>query len=496
MSNQTPIVQQSISRRSIIVIMLILIGLYGVYFVLGDITGTDTAREVAIFGAIILLTVLIMRQPVIGLSVIVSTVLFQNLFFDFDLSENLFTVMGVITGISYIVSKRNQPLLQRIAHPGVFFALAFIIWGTVTHTDAALMGTRSWLLTYIQLFGGVVLAAELLIPERQRWFMVIFVMACVPSAIAAFNEAEIVGVLSRQLVRGAGFQGNQNALAFYLCIAIVFTMWLHFKNPNRRQHVVYFVLYAIFILGVVGTVSRAGFLMLVMTLILPPILFRWASPPPENRTYAQQQERRQRRERQLVLLFIVAAILLTLFIPDAYWDYLYNNLFAVREWDSGVERRFDLVELAARTWQNNLISGVGFGEFINVSARALGGTYTAHNLYLVTLAETGTIGFVLFIGMLLSATYSFYQVAKRRDGVYSTQAAMWLSIMMLVFLRGPTASTLHYDKLLWMLVGVGAAMAPRWLIVTPPKLTFIFPRKRRTQPLTPLATPLENPTVL
>jgi O-antigen ligase len=489
---KTPTRNTPFNRRTIILILFVLIGLYVGYTILGELAGADTAREVTIFAGVVLLAVLIFQNPVIGLAVICGTVLFQNLFSDLQLSDNLYTIMGVLTGISYIVSRRDKPLLQRMAHPAVFLAFGFVIWGTMTDPQAALAGTRSWLLTYLQLLVGMVLAAELLVPEKQRLFLFIFVAACIPSALLAFDEANIVAVRSRQLVRSAGFQGNQNALAFYLCVAIVFTMYLHSQNANRRQHWIYFVLYGVFTLGIIGTVSRAGFLMLVAALTIPPFILRWATPAPDNLSYDQRYQLRLMRERRFVILAVIGVTLLTLFIPDDYWDYLNNNLFAVREWDSGTQRRFQLADVAFQTWQNNIISGVGFGDFMYVAQARMGGSYTAHNMYLVTMAETGTIGFVLFIGMLLAAGYSFYQVARRRDGVYSVQAAMWLSVVVLVLLRGPTASTLHYDKLLWMLIGVGAAMAPRWLTVPTPKPTYVLPRKSRTLPPTPQATPLQN----
>jgi O-antigen ligase len=450
---------------------LIGVVIYGAYY-FGMQVGRGNIEQiqdlaVIVFGGIACL--IILKEPVIGLSLVISGLLIQNELLGIRLIASLFTTIGFVTLIAYLITRKDRIFFKRLLNPPLLAMAGFVIWQLVSNPEASFHGTRPWILTYLQLFMLAVLAAELFDLKRVRLTMWMFMLACLPSAIQAFSGAEIVGnISSSDLVRSSGFQGNQNTLAFYLCIAMIFTLTLHALTKDRRLHLICFGLYALYIMGIVGTVSRAGFVLLAAVFIMTPLLRRWASPPPQN--MSEDMRKKRRRVMNIGFAAIFALGMITFIVPDTYWEYLNNNLFQAETLDSGTQRRLELADLALEAWTGSPIIGVGVGNFTYLSGEELGKEQSSHNMYLSILAETGIIGFVLFVGWILLAMRELYLTARARQGEFSIFAAMWLTVLILVLLRGPTASTLHYDKLVWMVGGVSVAMSLKYLpqTIAPP----------------------------
>ncbi len=455
------------TKRSPALVMVITLAAVGFVLWGASYLGTEVGRGnesgireivVAVFGAVGV--IMILRQPVLGLSMVVGSLLIQNELQEVRFITSMFTLLGVITAFAYILTRQDRRFFTRFNNPPLMLMSAYIMWTVISNPSAAIDGTRNWLWTYIQLLMLAALAAELFNEKKLNVLLWTFMLACIPSALQSFMSAQITTDFSEDLVRGSGFQGNQNTLAFYLIIATVMTLTLHFQTKDRRMHVVFFVLYAIYALGVVGTVSRAGFLLLIVAWVLTPVIRRLVTPPPAN---LDEQKRRRRQRSSMILLGIVLVGGLTTFvIPDEYWGYLNNTLFRSNERDTGTQRRLELAELAFNTWTNYPITGAGVGMFTEVSGEELGKEQSSHNMYLSVLAETGIVGFALFIGWMLAALRELYLMARKRDGERSYMAALWLTILLLIFMRGPTASTLHYDKLVWMISGVAVALSVRY----------------------------------
>jgi O-antigen ligase len=111
-------------------------------------------------------------------------------------------------------------------------------------------------------------------------------------------------------------------------------------------------------------------------------------------------------------------------------------------------------------WLDNVLTGVGIGQFASnlrfyapedlpVRDYRLG----AHNMYVQVLAETGIIGFSLFLMMLMSGVRSLWRAARLPNREISALAWTWLLAFSVMLLGGLTKHD-QYDKLLWITIGV------------------------------------------
>jgi O-antigen ligase len=108
-------------------------------------------------------------------------------------------------------------------------------------------------------------------------------------------------------------------------------------------------------------------------------------------------------------------------------------------------------------WQEHPIAGVGIGQFSGqvssylppvLSDLSLG----AHNMYMQVLAETGIVGLFLFMVVLVQAGLLLYK-ASRQDGASFNIAYAWF-IAFMVLLLGGLLKHDHYDKMLWLFIGI------------------------------------------
>ncbi|MEZ4362102.1 MAG: O-antigen ligase family protein [Kofleriaceae bacterium] len=86
---------------------------------------------------------------------------------------------------------------------------------------------------------------------------------------------------------------------------------------------------------------------------------------------------------------------------------------------------------------------------------------TAHNSYVLTLAELGVLGFVLFVSVIYMSIKTIYVGLKRLEGVPGAGVARTWGMSMLASLCGMSfqISTLSfsYHSVLWIIVGMGSA---------------------------------------
>ncbi|NCF66279.1 MAG: hypothetical protein GWP61_09900 [Chloroflexi bacterium] len=101
-----------------------------------------------------------------------------------------------------------------------------------------------------------------------------------------------------------------------------------------------------------------------------------------------------------------------------------------------------------------------YGNEIGTFYRALDNTRRAHNMFLEELADTGAIGFTLFVGIALITMYQVWRVRqygkiKRRPEITYTAAGFFLAILAYMV----TAMFLHlsYVRYYWFLLAFAAA---------------------------------------
>lgn len=117
--------------------------------------------------------------------------------------------------------------------------------------------------------------------------------------------------------------------------------------------------------------------------------------------------------------------------------------------------RLELWSVAWRMWQEHPVLGVGIGQYRAVADQYIFGGVSniAHNTYLSFLAETGLVGFVVFVSLPL-ATFVRVVRSRRRGNIFAPLLALGLAAVAV------QAFTLNLEnsRALWALVGISAAL--------------------------------------
>jgi O-antigen ligase len=137
--------------------------------------------------------------------------------------------------------------------------------------------------------------------------------------------------------------------------------------------------------------------------------------------------------------------------------------------------REDLWRVAIQMFKNHPLNGVGTGNFQVVEPRyalqninlprvdlVVDTPKVAHNTYLHVLTELGVVGFAAFAGMLLGAlglAWRAIHTLARRGELRMEILGRGVLIGTIGMLAAYVFITAQYEKQLWLLLGICAALA-------------------------------------
>jgi O-antigen ligase len=430
--------------------MLLAIGIYWM------LTSNDGAIRDT--GGVLLLavsTILVLRWPFWGVVLTMVSLPLTETIYRSSLTQYYLLVVGGLTIVSYLLhALRVRRYQRRGTRSGVRssiynWALLFVLWTFFSNSQAALFqGDRIWLLTLVQLLLLTWLAGELFdTPEKHRLLMGAFVMSTLVSAVIALQEASIGNNFSVS-VRATGLAGGANTTGRLFVYALLMLSFLLRSAGTRFVKLFGIIGIMILSVGVVATVSRTGFLMLILSL---GMIF-W--------------DELTKRIRVSILLALMAILVTAiLWIPDNYWIFmLKDSPILVLEGTDTIGFRYRLWQAAWQMWQDYPLAGVGIGQFSSVSplygAPPVGGYYYvgAHSMLFALLTETGILGLLLYAGLIISALIKLVHVARRDQGEWSGLARTWLFVLLLVLVGGITKHD-QYDKFPWLIPGLALAIS-------------------------------------
>jgi putative inorganic carbon (HCO3(-)) transporter len=238
---------------------------------------------------------------------------------------------------------------------------------------------------------------------------------------------------------GSGFIGDENdfALALNTMIPFAYFFFMSFRNGFKKYFSLFLVL--IFILGVVASNSRGGWVGLGAV-----IIFCIA-----------------RSKRKLLSLGIVALLLLAgaLFAPPDFWQ----EMQSISDTNAGTaQSRLNYWKAAGRMYLDSPIIGVGAGngpirmpEYVQgfrSSATQWGRTF--HGTLPQILAELGTLGIGFYLLMVIYAFKTLFRVRKRavaEDNESLSTIADCLTGSMIGYLACATFLSTAYYPQLWTL---------------------------------------------
>src|SRR4051794_2411508 len=269
------------------------------------------------------------------------------------------------------------------------------------------------------------------------------------SAVAVV--AAVIGCVQIGLgvARATGLQGDPNIYAIYQVAAIPAIVVLS-RTPGRVRRMWWWLALAVVSASVVASGSRGGLLAAVATVLFLIV-------------------RRVRATRGSVGKLVVAGVALLglLVVASMTLNHRLDPSRVARDRASG---RIDIWYVASRSGERHPVLGIGGGNFKPRSISLLettpgvgltkshlleGNGIEVHNVYLETVTEYGIAGGALWL-LLLGTTFAGLRAAERR--LSSAGPVTVLLPMMVAFMTAAVFVSVVNSKLLWMLVGLAAAL--------------------------------------
>jgi len=181
---------------------------------------------------------------------------------------------------------------------------------------------------------------------------------------------------------------------------------------------------------------------------------------------------RNRRRGRMVAAVAAAAVLVAISVPTSVWSRLgglknvtdTENLRAVDEMGSA-EQRYEIWKVARAIFKDHAILGTGPGtypEMHRTYARGqqflptARGKRDTHSTYLNVLAEGGLVGFILFVGMLVSVFvggWRMMRLARRHAPQVETQIYTLL-VGLVAFLQASVFATTQHVVFLYLYIAI------------------------------------------
>nr|WP_243237157.1 O-antigen ligase family protein [Heliobacterium chlorum] len=236
-------------------------------------------------------------------------------------------------------------------------------------------------------------AAQLVRSPKQASLLLIF-FTLIGTAIAAYGVYQYVTgapmpagwVDQAEDIKTRAFSivGSPNILGSFLVLTTPIALSLAYRG-TAWQRLFYLACAGIMGLGMIFSFSRGAWLGLAIAIILFSLL----------------------QDRRLIALMIIGGILLPIASPSVSdrISYLLSPEYFKK---SATDGRLERWDLALDQWKAHPVTGAGFGRFGGAAAERHKDelphrTLYTDNYYMKTAAETGTVGLIAFITLMIAA---------------------------------------------------------------------------------------------
>lgn len=393
---------------------------------------------------VVIIVFLILRRPYLGVVFTAASLPVIDLLPAVPGFSSVVPLFGAtaILGILGQRKKEHKPLF-RFGNVHIL-GLLFIGWIFLSNPKAAWFNyDRSWLFTFFQLWVLLWLAGELLdTPQKHHVFMWIYSIVTVASALVAIQQGSIgenVDASSRAL----GLAEGANSAARYFVVAMIFLNYLRTVEKGGFPRFFAALGTIITFFGVFFTVSRTGILLIFVALGMTFFLNT-------NSKYRV----------QLIIIFAFSVLGLW-YLSDNIVSIVRSIIPSIVEGTDTAGLRYALWQAGWRMWLHNPLRGVGIGMYPRqlryfgqdlMAPLYLKGA-VAHNTYVQILAETGLIGFVIFLLLLIKSLQNILRADMAGNENSTVLRNVWLIVLVAMLLGGLT-KTDYADKMIWLVIGV------------------------------------------
>jgi O-antigen ligase len=369
------------------------------------------------------------------------------------------SILLLLAWIGTLGSTRAPVRAMATRHARLIAAgLALIAWFALTLAwaeDPGLAGD-SLLAVAIALVTLTIVATTVSSRRAVRLIAFAFVAGAVLAVVLAqaiqgiHPAASAVATASIDDARLQSGASDPNYLAAVVVGALVLAGGLAAFEGRARVRLTLAAAALILLYGLLATQSRGGFIAAAAALLCALAIFRSG------------------RGRVLLGILVVCAFAAVFFALNPL------VLERVTTIDGGGNGRAQLWDVAWRVARDHPIAGVGIGNFVAVErdyvreAKPLRFSdliaeqpHVVHNEYLQTLAETGVVGLVLLVALIVGLLRTFLLAAKRfdelGDGAMATLARA-LFVALIGMLSASFFLSNGTDRRYWILFALGPAM--------------------------------------
>jgi len=308
------------------------------------------------------------------------------------------------------------------------FAVLSLVW--VENSDTAL----GKLTTYCQLLVFVWLIWEFA-PDsfRQRLLMQAYIWGgCVGILTQILGRQDYSGP-AREAVRLTGGNLNLNEYAIDMLMSIPMAVYCATDLKTHRLLRIAYMLYCpICAISVLRTGSRMAFVAICLMTFLLGLIYLFKRPI------------------FTIVLSLFAGViflfLIPIIMPETTWERLTTTMDEIQTgtWTG----RTTINHGGLALFQEYPVLGTGIGTFDKMVGRVLGssGPVPSHNTYLNVMVELGSVGFLLFMSILIEALIYTFKMPFHERCTWQIALISW----------GISAIALHMDyyKMFWFILGL------------------------------------------
>jgi O-antigen ligase len=366
------------------------------------------------------------------------------------LAAPLALVAGLSQALNAPTKLREARLTLTLVAGYVLWSVASLVWSVNASMTANSLGALAISLVYLFAFATIIRS-----PKDLRGLMVAVTLSSV--LLALIWIAQYVQGVDRRY----SSVGDPNYFAAYQVITLPLVVVLLSRERSPIVRGLLYLAIAIIADSVITTLSRGGFLVLALVLVLVALM-------PARYLFAS-----RARKTTFVITCLVGLVLL---LPFA-WAPLQQRFQVGFSQDTNIAGdRGDIWAAALTGYREHPALGLGFGAFPSVSFQLLsvtpgvnlprhyrfldGGEYV-HNAYIGSLAQIGPLGLLLFLG-IVGATARNLQVASnlakqaRNELVRSVSNALLVGLV--AFILSSVLLSTENSRVMWFLVAMGLAL--------------------------------------
>lgn len=370
-----------------------------------------------------------MRTIAYWLSLVLIFVIPWENMVDIEGVGTLSKAIGLLVAVIWLVTVVNTDRFRK-PHPFHFVVLLFVMWNTVSvFWSVDVDSTVDSLMTYFQLFGLVFIIWDLYTSQDalkaglQAYILGGYV--AIGSVLVNFSK----GITETgQRYTATGFNGNDLSLILALGIPVAWYLATS-EGVRKADYILRLVNYAYIpasFVVILLTASRSAAFALI-----PAFLFvLWSLT------------RLKIFVRILLFVALVGCLYAVLpMIPETSFHRIATTDGELREGD--LNERAGIWREAIIIFYEHPLVGVGSGAFRRAAVET---GKSAHNFALTYLAETGIIGFSLFIIILAMAIYHATKQPK-------WHSRLWL-IIIAIWIIGAATHNLEHRKQTWLFLSL------------------------------------------